>query len=179
MTYYIDTFDTRINTTKQLWTYLNNVCSLNKNKTTTCINTMSFDNKDISDPNEIYNKINNYFCSVGKNISQTLNSCKNSDFMKYISYRNKNSSMFCSLVTPDEIVEIIQRLPNNKAPGRAGISSKILKVICKSIAPLLAHIFDLSFTTGEVPRLLKIAKVIPIFKKGNGINPKITAQYLC
>jgi len=83
--------------------------------------------------------------------------------------------MFCSPVTPDEIVKIIQRLPNNKAPGRDGISSKILKVICKSIAHLLAHIFDFSFTTGEVPELLKIAKVIPIFKKGEEIHQEITA----
>jgi len=37
--------------------------------------------------------------------------------------------MFCSPVTPDEIVKIIQRLPNNKTPGRDDISSKILKVI--------------------------------------------------
>jgi len=31
----------------------------------------------------------------------------------------------------------------------------------------------------EVPELLKIAKIIPIFKKGKEINPEITAQYLC
>jgi len=79
--------------------------------------------------------------------------------------------MFCSPVTPDEIVKIIQRLTNNKAPGRDGISSKILKVICKSIAPLLSHIFDLSLITGEVSELLKIAKVIPIFKKGERNQP--------
>jgi len=52
-----------------------------------------------------------------------------------------------------------------------GINSKILKVICNSIAPPLAHIFNLSFTTGEVPELLKVAKVIPIYKKGERNQP--------
>jgi len=74
MTYYKDKFDT----TKQLWSNLNKVCSLNKNKTTT------FDSKDISDPNEICNKLNNCFCFVGRNLAQTLNSGRNTDFMKYI-----------------------------------------------------------------------------------------------
>ena len=50
---------------------------------------------------------------------QSLNSSGNIDFMKYIPFPNKNS-MFCSLFTPDEIARIIQRLPNNKAPGGDG-----------------------------------------------------------
>jgi len=72
MKYYKDKLDTRINVTKQLWTNLNKVCSLNKNKTTACINTVSFDSKDISDPNEICNKLNNYFSCVGKKSSTDI-----------------------------------------------------------------------------------------------------------
>ena len=59
-----------------------------------------------------------------------------------------------------------------------GINSKILKVICNSIAPPLAHIFNLSFTTGEVPELLKVAKVIPYIKRVKEINLEIIALYL-
>jgi len=33
------------------------------------------------------------------------------------------------------------------------------------------HIFNLSFTTGEVPELLKVPKVIPIYKKGETNQP--------
>jgi len=80
---------------------------------------MLFYNKDITDPSEICNKLNNYFCFVGSNLVQSLNSSGNIDFMKYIPFPNKNS-MFCSLFTPDEIARIIQRLPNNKAPGGDG-----------------------------------------------------------
>ena len=85
--------------------------------------------------------------------------------------------MFCSPVTPDEITRILYKFPNNKAPGGDGINSKVLKVIGSSIA--LAHIFDLSFTCGEVPELLKVAKVIAIYKKAKEINPVIIALYLC
>ena len=36
-----------------------------------------------------------------------------------------------------------------------------------SITYTLVHNFNLSFTSGEYPNLLKIAKVIPLFKKGS------------
>ena len=58
--------------------------------------------------------------------------------------------MFWRPVTPDEITRILYKFPNNKAPGGDGINSKVFKVIGSSIATPLAHIFDLSFTSGEV-----------------------------
>jgi len=74
--------------------------------------------------------------------------------------------MFCDPITPDEIVRIIHNFPNNKAPGNDNISTKILKEISDNIMLPLIYIFNLSFMTGIVPDLLKVAKVIPIYKKG-------------
>jgi len=115
-------------------------------------------------------KLNNHFCSVHVKLAKSLSSGSNNDFIKYLPFPNKYS-MFCSPVTPDEIIRILYKLPNNKAPGGDGINSKVLKVIGSSIATPLAHIFDLSFTSGEVPELLKVAIVIPIYKKGERNQP--------
>jgi len=67
---------------------------------------MSFENEDISKPSEICNKLNSYFCSVGAKLAQSLSSGSNNDFMKYFPFLNKNS-MFCSPVTPDEMISIL------------------------------------------------------------------------
>ena len=75
-------------------------------------------------------------------------------------------SMYCNPVTPDEIVKIINSFPNNKSPGTDNINSKILKEISDITATPLMYIFNLSFSSGTVPNLLKIAKVIPAYKKG-------------
>jgi hypothetical protein len=48
-----------------------------------------------------------------------------------------------------------------------GVSSKMVKFIGNAIAIPLAHIFNLSLTSGKFPSKLKQCRVIPIFKSGN------------
>jgi len=78
--------------------------------------------------------------------------------------------LFCSCVAPEKIIKIIYSFPNNKAPGMDNISSNILKKISNSIIFPLTFIFNLSFTTGVVPELLEIAKVIPVHKRVKKIS---------
>jgi len=60
---------------------------------------------------------------------------------------------------------------SNKSPGIDNIGPKILKEVCLDIVNPLTHIFNLSFSTGVVPDSLKLAKVIPIYKKGDSSEP--------
>ena len=46
-----------------------------------------------------------------------------------------------------------------------------LKCVLDKLLDPLVFIFNLSFNTGKVPESLKIAKVIPIYKKGETTNP--------
>ena len=50
--------------------------------------------------------------------------------------------------------------------GSNDIPIKLLKIAAPVIVPLLVSIFNLSFKTGIFPNLMKLAKVIPIFKAG-------------
>ena len=163
--YYKEKLDIRINTMKQLWANLNRISSLSRSKTVTKIDKLNYVDKDITEPQGVCDTLNNYFCTVGPELVQSLNPCGHSDFKKYCPFPCKNS-MFCSPVTPDEISRIIHKFPNNKAPGRDQISGRILKEISDSVITPLAYIFNLSFTTGIVPDLIKIAKVVPVYKKG-------------
>ena len=52
-----------------------------------------------------------------------------------------------------------------KSTGHDGINNLLIKNIIRQIANPLKHIFNLSLSTGSVPSNMKIAKVIPIFKK--------------
>ena len=55
----------------------------------------------------------------------------------------------------------------NKAIGPNSIPVIILKEIKKEISEPLSTIINLSFDTGDFPNCLKLAKVIPVYKKGD------------
>jgi hypothetical protein len=119
---------------------------------------------------DICNELNNYFCSVGEKLSQSIHPSGQFDFKRY-SPQPCTNSMFCSNVTSKEIFKVIHNFPNNKAPGPDGIIPKLLKEICDDILFPLTYIYNLSFSTGVVPDVLKIAKIIPIYKKDDRNKP--------
>jgi hypothetical protein len=56
-----------------------------------------------------------------------------------------------------------------------GISANLIKHIALEISVPLAHIFNLSLTTGVFPSRLKTSRVVPIFKAG---DPEICDNYI-
>ena len=78
-----------------------------------------------------------------------------------------NDPIFISPVVPEEIISIISSLNTKKSIGPHSISVKLLKMLKAHIAPQLAMIIIESFSTRLFPDKLKLAKVIPIHKKGS------------
>jgi len=83
--------------------------------------------------------------------------------------------MFSSPVTDIEIFQIINRLNNKKSPGPDNIVPRLLK----EIATEILYFFNLSLLTGLVPDSLKIARVIPVFKKETVAWLKIIGLHPC
>ena len=59
----------------------------------------------------------------------------------------------------------------NKSSGPDNIGPKLMKEVAEILIDPLVHIFNLSLTTRVVPDKLKIAKIIPVFKKGDSQLP--------
>ncbi|CAM4545379.1 unnamed protein product [Caretta caretta] len=70
-------------------------------------------------------------------------------------------------VSLEEVLESIDKLISNKSPGPDGIHPRVLKELKCEIAELLTMVCKLSFKSASVPNYWKIAKVMPIFKKGS------------
>ena len=68
-------------------------------------------------------------------------------------------------IVEDKIIKIITKSDQNKSPGHDGIGNFVLKRIAKEIVKPLTTIFNTSISSGEVPDSLKIAKVVPSYKK--------------
>ena len=72
-----------------------------------------------------------------------------------------------------EVASIIKALKNKKSCGTDGISSGILKCCSPIIERHLALAFNKCIDEGVFPDIFKIAKVVPLFKKGDKKDPAI------
>ena len=79
-------------------------------------------------------------------------------------------SLFLCTVTADEIQLEIAQLQTGKAVGPSSFPISILKIFKSELASPLQVIFNTSFLTGIVPDKFKLAKVMPVFKKGSQTN---------
>ena len=61
-------------------------------------------------------------------------------------------------------------LDSNKSVGPNSIPTKILKLLKNNISSQLSEIFNISFSSGVSPSILKTAKVIPVRKKDSKLD---------
>ena len=79
-----------------------------------------------------------------------------------------NCGKFVSKSVQDE--KAYKTLKRNKAIGDDGLSGNIIMDVYDSIKVILFKIFKASLEEAVFPEKLKIAKVIPVFKKGDKEN---------
>ena len=114
---------------------------------------------------------NNYFANIGHILSQQITANYNSN----VSYSNfldnpTNSRFKFSLVCESVIDKIINDISAKNSSGPDGISTKLLKLVKHDLISPLTNIVNQTLSTGIFPDRLKIAKVIPIYKKGDSLS---------
>lgn len=116
----------------------------------------------VNDPLDNANIFNKYFTGIADLLLANSNF---SNPTKIIG--NFPNSMFLREIEVLEVWNIIQNLKNNFSAGIDNIPNAVIKKCASSIVIPLTHIFNQSFTEGTFPDSLKIAKIIPLHKKGN------------
>ena len=80
------------------------------------------------------------------------------------------STLFLQPTDREEIVNIISSISSNKASGPNSIPYRILVLLKNEISKQLTDLFKLSFMTVIFPSVLKIAKVVIVFKKDSKLD---------
>ncbi|EDO31022.1 predicted protein, partial [Nematostella vectensis] len=75
------------------------------------------------------------------------------------------------LVSNTKVLKLLGCLSNAKATGIDKISGKILKCAAHAISPSLTYIFNNSIISNCFPDEWKMARVLPLFKKGSKTIP--------
>lgn len=129
---------------------------------------IQINNEIITDNDKIANSFNSHFVNLPKALQNTNNTLPFDDTKNSTSFSRK--SIFLTPTNTFEITETIKDLKSTNSVGPDDISVRIVKQSSEHIAEILAHIVNESFSSGIFPDLLKIAKIVPIFKKGNANN---------
>ena len=138
--------------------------SILNNKKSKPINKIKINNKELTDQNVITDEFNKYFSTIGAKLAKNFNSI-NTIHKSYLMNKVENS-FFLHSTTEWEITKEINNMDFKKSPGYDEISVKFLQVAKNLITKPLMLIFNKAIATGQYPDALKIAKVIPLFKKG-------------
>ena len=138
--------------------------SLNKNSCNSVLDTMLIYGIECSGRKKIAEKFNSYFISVGKLEDENIDQNNENNFCDYMTDQINTQFTFHPI---DNIYtkQMIKNIKLSKSKGHDGISSEVLKLISNDISSSITLIISQSLTTGIFPDKLKIAKVVPIFKK--------------
>jgi hypothetical protein len=118
----------------------------------------------ISDTTTIANEFNSYFVSIGPKLATNIESPANLSFRDYLQTPFHGSFHF-EKVNVDLISKIIDNLKAKSSSGVDNLSNRMLKFIKDDIIIPLTLIINQAIDTGVFPNRLKVAKVIPLFKK--------------
>lgn len=110
--------------------------------------------------NDLVHKFNCHFINSTGNVY-------NVNTQRTVNISKNEVTFFLEPVTNSELINTVKLLKNNRSYGIDEIPVHIIKTCIYDIADPLCHIINASFQTGVFPDTLKIALIIPIFKKGD------------
>ena len=168
--YYKQLFEDKQSAATNTWKVLGPLINPSKYKKKIAINKMKDNGKFFTEKKEIVEIINQYFCNIGKNLQQKIPSQNGISYRDYLPDHILNSFYLQPLRQEDILLEIAKLNPK-KASGPDNIGNKILQICPEVFSYNLSIIFNHYIEKGEYPSALKLAKVIPIYKKGDHALP--------
>ena len=153
------------NNIRKTWDTLKDI--MNKKKSKVEFPTYFLNNgKYVCGAKNIADKFNEYFTEIGPSLASEIDVSNKSPFNTYLT-SPCTSSFYFQYTNPSGILKIIQGLKPKTSAGYDHLSSKVLKDIADIVSTPLSIIINQSLCSGIFPSKLKIAKVIPLFKKGD------------
>ena len=138
---------------------------LSGNHKTTCFpNSLSINGNEITNQLHIATEFNVFFTNIGLNLSNHIAYSGEKDCEYYLK-DNINCKFALNKVDEQYVSKIIDNLPNKASCGFDNISTLFLKQISPTIITPMTLLINQVFNTGIFPERLKLAKVIPVFKK--------------
>jgi hypothetical protein len=157
--YFVNKFNSCIHDARKTWRIINNLLSNASGSRNIKLNV---DGVPVEDNVEVSETFNKYFTSIASKLDTKIPvaDCDPLDFVE-----PQCNSFVCLPTNPHEINCVINSFKNKGAPI-SSIPSFVYKCISNLIAPVMSDLINSSFSSGIFPDVLKVARVVPIFKSG-------------
>ena len=166
--FYSSSIQNNKNNPKVLWKHLKSLSNKTLNHQTNYINDEQED--PITDPLLTAKTFNEFFLdtfATAPTSNGDLNTISEDIIKNFISNKLcKDTEFKIPLITAEFVINQLKNLDICKSTGLDNIGARFLKVSSSIIAIHLAKIFNLSIQQGSFPDKFKLAKIIPIHKKG-------------
>ena len=168
-THYVDLFNKIGKNSKLLWDVVNGLQKKANNRHS--IVEIIHNGNRLTTKTEISDAFNEHFTTAGMKVQDMIgvHNDKSSSILSSIK-GIKNTLKFRS-VSEMEICTIVDKLELKKSTGPDGISNLLFKKIIPVIKGPVALIFNRSLKLGVFPDLMKLARVVPLFKSGSTMLP--------
>ena len=162
--YCVNTFDNHKKDAKKTWRLIRGLCGINDDSGPSLSKLISNSNN----PSDVVNKFNEFFTSIGSTLDAELETISSHDTPVRSSPNPK--SMYFFNVSQSEVLNLISNLKLVKS-GINEMPVRIFKQLANYFIIPLTKIINLSIQSGIFPSLLKLARIVPIHKKGDYENP--------
>ena len=138
------------------------------------ISKLQLDGKAVENAIEIAEQFYSYFSSIADNLISGLGNTP-SDLSKLANFVESCKDPDVVFSVPDttnaQVLQIIKGISPHKAAGIDKISARFLRIAAPILAPSIARLINMSFSTGKFPTRWKTANVTPLFKQGAASDP--------
>ena len=149
---------------KESWKTINEL--LNKRSKSSNIDCLKESDSETVCKKEISNKMNSFFCSVGKDLADKIDPVSNPLLSGDYEVNPDKAEFHFRTIEVQEIRDAFAKVKTAKSFGTDNISSYFLKLALPFIENSLAFLFNTSIETSQFPDSWKVARVTPIFKNG-------------
>ena len=137
--YFKEIFDNKRNSIKMLWSNLGHILSPDERHKSNSIDRLLIDGKEVKDDSKIADSLNEYFASVGQNLSNSVPEVSGS-YKDYL----KNLVSVSVFLKPTDIIEVgtqISKMKNNKS-GLDIFKINLIKYVKNEIVQGLTNQFQ-------------------------------------
>ena len=145
---------------------INEICKLKSKKRVLPNKIVDETGSHIEDPQYIAESFNDYFARIGYKMAESISEPPQKLPISQLHTYSANS-FFMFPSSTDEVAQLIENLNDKKTVRSNDVETRFIKYSKSIISPIISDLFNLCVNKGVFPNCLKIAEIIPIYKKSD------------